>query len=149
MVRCACGKDLEVPTMRKLGELARSTEEEDDLKPLWTIRQGIAFLGLVAIIGGLVFSGYLYVNLPTVEPKEALRLEDIRKQIDEMPVANTIIMWQILNDGLQEGETVESVAVNKARAHLMTQVYVGLGIAAAGAIVALVALLAKPAPMKA
>jgi len=148
VVRCACGQELEVPTMRKLSELALSNEAAADEKPLWTMRQGIAFLGLVAIVGGLVFSGYLYANLPSIEPKASLRFEDYRKQIDDMPVANTVILWQILNEGLHDGDTIESVAVNKARADLMTRVYTGLGIAAAGLIVAVVAMLAKPAPMK-
>jgi Alpha-aminoadipate carrier protein LysW-like, globular domain len=67
LVRCDCGADLEVPTIRGLRELEQVSDDAVSFSR-WTTRHGVAFLGLLILAGALAFSLYLHLRAPVFDP---------------------------------------------------------------------------------
>ncbi len=75
-VRCECGKQLEVPSIRELRLLERAPEEAGDAAmPAWNARKGLLFIGAVLMAAGLAFGGYLWAMQPALIDREAIDLE--------------------------------------------------------------------------
>lgn len=136
MVRCGCGRELEVPTMRTLTHLPKAQSAEE-VKPLWTSWHGVAFLGVVTMITALVFTGYLYAHKPVFETAPLAREEDIRKRIESMTLSETWRLWLFWQNGLQDGDAAATqVAYQKALASIHRQMIAGLAVAGGGLLVA-------------
>jgi hypothetical protein len=67
IVHCACGADVEVPTIRGLRELEQVSDEPIGASR-WTTRHSVAFLGLLILAGALAFSLYLHLRAPIFDP---------------------------------------------------------------------------------
>src|SRR5487761_135342 len=87
VVRCACGAQQPVPTLRGLAVLERTEAASLPSAPAasgWGPRQGLVFLGLVVIALSLLSWFALRLNLPDpVTPKENYRELD-RDYIGEL-----------------------------------------------------------------
>lgn len=102
-IKCPCGADLEVPTMRGLAQLPvveaqpASTAAET---PAWGPGQGLMFLGIVIALCGLIALGLV---LPT-RPQWKVPMEQIAVQVEGMPVEHLWAHWQELRKGLTSGD---------------------------------------------
>jgi hypothetical protein len=94
-VRCACGKELEVPTLRGLSELERVGTRSAAQSRQWTNRHRVVFsLGVAALVGVLA-AGYLAWELPPPLPK----IEMV--EVDETtPFVNLMAVYDELKKGL-------------------------------------------------
>jgi hypothetical protein len=110
-----CGVSVEVPTIRKLSELAIAIPETKRTKS-----GGLKWLGPVAAISllvgiiGLSYAGYLFYERRTyvafavenganLDLKESDFIADIRKSAEQSAPADTWDYWNImLNDGLKD-----------------------------------------------
>lgn len=92
--QCACGKQLDVPTMREIAALERidTGGEAKTSRPAWSLRHGLILLGSVLIVCGLAPSLYLYVTRPRPLDFDQLTIaqvwhfwEDLRLGVDRPP----------------------------------------------------------------
>jgi hypothetical protein len=67
LVRCACGADVEVPTIRGMRELEQ-VSDEPTTSSRWTTRHSVAFFGLLIFAGAFAFSLYLHLRAPVFDP---------------------------------------------------------------------------------
>jgi len=127
-LRCNCGQDLEVPTMRGLRGLEQ-VEQGADERPLWTAQQGMIFLGLVIMLAGLAFSAYLYWNVPVMDESLA------RLEIERLTPAESFRSWRELRrePGNSRSYWVDIFA-NRINT-LWRWIFVGLAVAVAGVVV--------------
>lgn len=93
-VQCACGRQLDVPTMREITALEPidAGEEAQASLPTWGLRHGLLVLGAVLIVCGLAPSVYLYVNRPRPMELDYLSVgqvwqvwEELRQGVDRSP----------------------------------------------------------------
>ena len=118
-IGCVCGRSLEVPTIRGLRALERVGEDET-LPPLWTLRQGIWFLGIVFTLASLAFTGYVYWNMPRLDPTA------VRAGFDQLSPGDTLQMWRMLRPELRDEPTPIVRAFHYAIANTWQWIYVGL-----------------------
>jgi hypothetical protein len=75
-VRCACGAELEVPTLRGLRELEPAGAAAAPARGTWENRQRIAFLLAVASLLAIGVAGYLAWRLPPkIEPPQPIEID--------------------------------------------------------------------------
>jgi len=145
-VRCACGRMLDVPTMRGL---ARFPREEDAAGAhggaSWGLRQRLICLGLIIAAVGSGTGVYLLVTRPAF-PQERIddfteqRIEAIRDAAPRWTPEQTLRVWRyIQRNGLQE---VEHPIARRYRESVAPRDYVtlialaiaGLGLLLAGGV---------------
>jgi hypothetical protein len=104
-VRCACGNELEVPTLRGLQEL-RVAGEETQAAPgnSWGPRQGLLFLAAVFLLVSVPAAGFMYWKRPTVD----LQKDAWREQIAKLTPAASWQWWEDLRGGLTVDYDFES-----------------------------------------
>jgi hypothetical protein len=72
LIRCACGKELEVPTMQHVRQLKVAPQEASKGPPAssWGNRQRVALIGATFLLLGLALSGWnlWYYHPPTLLP---------------------------------------------------------------------------------
>lgn len=104
-IRCACGAELEVPTLMALRRLDPAEPEHQQPgqagpRPAaastgWGIRQGIVFFGSIVTLIGLIVATYLFVTRPQL-PKR----EQIRPRINSLsPLASRRVWFEIRSQG--------------------------------------------------
>lgn len=107
-VRCQCGVEQTVPTLRGLAVLERV--ESADLAsakagPTWSLRQGLIFLGLVVLVGALI--GWLVLRF-TIRPQPITPFENFREfnrqYINELAPETLIAEWDKYRKGIEDPE---------------------------------------------
>jgi hypothetical protein len=137
-VRCMCGKSLEVPTIRGLEALAHADEVEKDLPPLWGIRQGLIFLGLVIALPAFAFAIFVYTRLPT------LNETNVEQAIMALSPTQSWLLWKAYADGMPKTPAIESVAVIRGIQVLRRWIMLGLIVGVIGLLVSAGGFLVKP-----
>lgn len=124
MVKCECGAETEVPTMRGIRQLPRVEDARDlkDEQSTWSHQQGMLFAtGLPVTIVALGICGYLLwqrSHLDTARPVDVARKAEEAK-IDELTPEQLWDEWQkIKNYELTRPETPE-FELNRIRAQQM------------------------------
>ena len=138
-ITCACGAAREVPPMRELAKLELAAGQAEDLPPIWGLRQGLIFLGLVILVCGLVFSGYLYSQRPVLAEAQLSRSSDdaIRQEIDQYTLNQLWSLWLHLDAyGIVTPDSPAAIAFQRGMETLWRQITLGLGVAAIGAAIA-------------
>jgi hypothetical protein len=142
-IRCACGAQLEVPTLRGLKALPRAGEEQarTSRRPTWNNWHRVVFVLLVIALGSLAVCGYLATRLPS--PVAHPSLDDISASMSKSSPAEIRQLYQDLSKGLPKiiglGQSPE-----QRRQSLLWGIKVGLTIAAVNLVAAaIVALLAR------
>jgi hypothetical protein len=74
MVQCACGQQVEVPTVRKLREL-EIFQETAAAPARWNRRKGFRFLGSAITALGIVLAAYIWLAWPTLYDAAAIARE--------------------------------------------------------------------------
>lgn len=146
-ITCTCGAANEVPAMRAIAKLEAADEAGDEQRPIWGLRQGLIFLGLVILVCGLVFSGFLYSQRPVLAEAQQNRASDeaIKKDIDQYTLNQLWSLWLHLETyGIVTNDSPQVIAYRRGMQSLRQKIMIGLGVAAVGAAVIVGGLLVKP-----
>jgi hypothetical protein len=135
LVRCTCGAEVEVPTIRGLRELEQVSEEPAGASR-WTARHSVAFFGLLILAGALAFSLYLHLRAPVFDPTG---------YENEVQASSPEQSWEHWMGNLRHGarmrvrQTEHDVITRRAvkDQYLERWEWVGYGVAAVGLIIAL------------
>jgi len=137
---CSCGAELEVPAYGALANLEEAAAEPGSegeglagspRRSQWGLRQAGMFLGLVMLLGGLAWAGYLEATKPRLVP------------IEQMEPLQTWMLWQELRVGADRFPSPQvkfySLALKQNRYWLaIALVTAGLGLLVIGGTFALV-----------
>jgi hypothetical protein len=136
-LRCECGAEVEVPTVRSLRALPE-VHGAVGPKRSWSTRHSVVFLGAVVAIAGLAFGVYLHVRSVAERPRDNFA-EDIQGMSPDKA-------WELWSSIMRHGATwkpQKGVAQEKAIKRydeLVRWKWIGFGIAGAGAIIAIIGL---------
>jgi hypothetical protein len=99
-LRCSCGAELAVPTMRGLNQLERAAEPPAGRRPVaspqsrWGARQALIFLGLVILLGVLPPAVLVWYTYPP-RPQLVDNFQEMnRDDIDRMALLQTWELWK-------------------------------------------------------
>ena len=153
-VRCECGAEVTVPTLRGLKELERASAPPADRRAeppvsTWGARQALMFLGTLILLGAAAPAAlqvFTYPKPPQLVPNfEELNREDI----DQATLMQTFELWKGLRkDFSAEGEIPEMhaylvMAENARKRLIFLSVVGGIGLAMA---IAGLAMKSAPSP---
>lgn len=137
MVTCACGREIEVPTLRGLEQL-KSSEATPDVRSSWGPKQGLAFIGALITVAALGFAAYAYATRP--KPDVAF----VREVMEATTPANSLLLWQVVRQGVDVGPTPMNVHYARQLASSWRWIYIGMAGAAFGALLTASSLLIEP-----
>ena len=141
-VRCPCGAQLEVPTLRGLQALPPAdATAAAKRRATWENRQRAIFSLTLISISALLLGGYLWMNIP------AVRRHATPEQIKEIFAAGTPVeIYEVFQD-LQNGlDKPARAAAESQRDFMAIGIDVALGIGIGGLIVAIAMALAPRKP---
>jgi len=150
-IRCSCGAELAVPTMRGLNQLERAEAPPAGRRQVaarqstWGAPQGLIFLGLLILLGAMLPAGLTWYTYPQ-PPRLRDDFEKLnRNDIDPMTLLQTWELWKNLRkDFAEEPEIPEMyqyrVLAKAARERLIFMGVVG-GI---GLLLVIAGLLIRP-----
>lgn len=146
-IRCSCGAELTVPTLRGLSQLERASAPpagRADVAPesTWGARQALVFLGLVILLGASLpaaLTWYTYPQPPRLRDDFA---ELNREDIDQATLIQTWELWKELRkDFSDEAEIPLMYAYNESEKNARTRlIFMGV-VGGAGLLMAIVGLL--------
>lgn len=107
-VRCSCGAELPVPTMRGLSQLERveapaETKSAAAPQAEWGVRQGIIFLGLVILLGALLPGLFLWYSYPQRPQLFRTDFQELNAEaIQQASLPETWELWKELRQGFEK-----------------------------------------------
>lgn len=141
-IPCVCGRELEVPTMRGLRELAQ-VETDTTPKGDWSPTQGASFsLGLLLLLIGIGITGYAYRHYRVTTPlmgvdEHALYADELEK----LTPSELFEDWQeIRREGLADRGQNLFVINRKYNKLMRMRMAIGLCVAVAGLLAIVVPL---------
>jgi hypothetical protein len=129
LVRCECGNQLEVPTIRGLSQLEQRQGAAAVERPAWTPRKAMISLGVLITLIGLGFTGYLYWKMPNVDPVARGR------EIETMPAYQIYQWWRYYERGIPQSPSDEFYITHGYETYLRRWSYFTIGIALVGLLV--------------
>ncbi|HEX7450492.1 MAG TPA: hypothetical protein VF306_23230 [Pirellulales bacterium] len=122
-VRCQCGAEHAVPTLRGLASLERAAPPASAAagasagggsRPGWGLRQGLVFLGLVIIAGSLLMWLFLWSGMP-----EPITLKDNyrelnREYIEHLTPETLLAEWDRYRKDIAEPELAQGMELYQA-----------------------------------
>jgi hypothetical protein len=137
-VRCSCGNELEVPTLRALAELERADAGASPAATrAWNDRQRLAFVLAAGSLGIGLLAGYFAVRLPPMpEPPQLIEIDE------HTPTGDVLGVYEDLKRGLDVPQpTLTPAGQQFVRRRALVMWGIGfLGVVAAAGAVAAVAL---------
>lgn len=119
-VRCQCGTEQMVPTLRGLTSLERAappaataagTAAGGGSRPGWGMRQGLVFLGLVIIAGSLLVWLFLWYGMPEpITLKDNFR-ELNREYIEHLTPETLLAEWDRYRKSIAEPELAHGMEI--------------------------------------
>lgn len=141
-IRCTCGAELTVPTLRALRNLPVDTSHVQRPEAVWNPGWALVFLGALIVLGGLGIFVWLGVSGPRIE------FDRVHKEIFELGPAASWQQWTMLQGGLPgpySKETHEILTARRGRKLIFfggcAAVAIGMALAAGGYL-----LLQRPRP---
>lgn len=105
-VRCACGAELSVPTMRGLAALERveAAPRASAAAPAstWGPRQGLMFLGSAVLVAAALAAFYFWWRMPPAPSLDPQYQEFNRAFIDEKSPEELMEFWQECRAGIAQ-----------------------------------------------
>lgn len=150
-IRCQCGNELEVPTMRHIRQLQRAADTGPVAKPRksWPMMYGLLFaVGLATTVAGLAVAGYYQWGRSQLQTEETQwdDVEAAARAIDKLPADVAFDEWRKLRDfGLGAQTPPEFVIHRHVSGIWLKIVWIGLGVAGIGLLIIAIAV-ALPRP---
>ncbi|HEV3338897.1 MAG TPA: hypothetical protein VG125_01025 [Pirellulales bacterium] len=154
-VRCACGAELAVPTMRGLAALQRVESEPRDVpsEPArdWGAQQGLIFLGsTIVVVAALGAFGFWWFKMPQPLTVDVNYKENHRAFIDQVwqqSPEELIPIWQDFRDGIEK-EQIEKMLdrYDALVAEVLGWEKVCAGVGAVGLVLVAVGLFTRAGP---
>lgn len=135
LVRCECGREIEVPTIRGLAELEQRVSSAAT-QPSWGPRQGVIFLGLAIFAGAACYAGYRH-GFPPPAPFAGVNEDVLAQEIDSWTPAQTWEMWTFLSQGMDQSEFRQMVRYRARLDQHLRWTRVVWGVAALGLVIAI------------
>lgn len=136
-VACICGKQVDVPTMRRIKQLPQASQEQASSRPAfqWGLRHALVLIGIVLVLACAGFGHRIYRTWPQPLQVESFSLRD------------AWMVWAELRGGVDRPLGGDQVAYNDSlKSH---RIWAGVVMVTAGIGVAFaVAGLAWPAPKR-
>lgn len=107
-IQCACGAQLEIPTMRALRLLERAAPKPSAGPPprsAWGARQRLLLLGAVITIAALGLTALLYSSRPR------------RADVEDLSPIRTWVLWQELRQGVKQRRRGEKRFLERVTRH--------------------------------
>ena len=151
-VRCDCGAQLAVPTMRGLSQLERVESPSaqgrgETQQSSWGARQGVIFLGAVILLGALfpvAYQLYYYPQRPQLFRTDFKELN--AQEIEQATLPQTFELWRELKLGFeQQGEHPQMQMYIMMEKQAREKLIATGAVAAVGLLLIIVGLFIKPA----
>lgn len=149
-VRCACGAELTVPTMRGLAALERveAAPRATAAEPAanWETRQGIVFLGsTIALITALAAFCVWWFRMPEPVTLQEGYQENNRAFLDQHPPEELIDVWHNLREGIEQAPMEMALdRYDRIVAEVLGWEYVLAGVGALGLVLVAIGLAIRP-----
>ncbi len=131
-VRCACGKMLDVPTLRGLATLERADAALAARPRAWGPRQQAVFALVLLTLAAAGMAGYLAIGLPVApEPPELPEIHE------NSPLADVYAVYEDAKKGLGEPPPSllpEEISIVNERAMKLWGIKIALAVACCGAV---------------
>ena len=138
-VRCTCGAELDVPTLRGLRELETAGSPTVSARRAWGNRQRVVFLLAVASLVAFAVAGFLALRIPPkIEPPPAIEINQ------ESPMTQVFAAYDELKRGLGVAPPALNLYERQAaqrREMLMWGVRIALALGGIGAVATVAVLL--------
>jgi hypothetical protein len=146
-VRCQCGNELPVPSLREVRTLPTVEQEAAPQRSDWSRKQGIVLLlGAVALAGGVI-GAVLWLTAPEVTylSQDALRVQ-VQEYVQGLTPAESYYEWvvNVRDQGLTDEKSVTELYLLDRRATLHRLAYTSWAVAAVAAVIAALIALAVP-----
>lgn len=86
-IRCHCGKEVHIPTLRGFAELEQTSVNQRPARE-WSARQGVLFIGIAITVLGLLAAGWFALGRPRYPYKVENELLAAAGSTDDMQDAN-------------------------------------------------------------
>lgn len=107
-IRCECGAELTVPTMRGLSQLERASAPPANRRldaaseSTWGARQALVFLGLIILLGASLPAALTWYTYPQPPRLREDFTEINREEIDQATLRQTWELWKELRKDFSE-----------------------------------------------
>jgi len=136
-VNCACGRRLEVPTIRGFAELETRAQPASEPASTWGPRQGVMFLGVAIAL--LASAAAIYARFfPKPNRIQGVDHAAIVKLVDDLTPTQTFEMWSELSRGMDRQELPDMLRYWDYLAQRNRWSWVAWGVAAVGGVIAAV-----------
>jgi hypothetical protein len=139
-VTCVCGRSLEVPTIRGFAKLERAEVRTESLPPIWGLKQGLIFLGLVIAVPAFVYGAYLYPKMHTLSDEV---VKHSAAYFDRLTPLDSYLVWKQYSEGMPKNPSIQTQAVHRGIQALQTHIKVSVIVGILGLLIAASALFVK------
>jgi hypothetical protein len=128
-VRCECGQELPVPTMRELGSLEQRQSQQAPVAVAWTTRQALVSLGLLILLIGIGLTGFVYWKMPRFDPVAT------GHELDNLHPHYLFQWWRYYERGMPREPSEEFLAAKQRETMLRRWSYATIGISLVGILI--------------
>ncbi|HEV7222665.1 MAG TPA: hypothetical protein VGN42_08190 [Pirellulales bacterium] len=151
-IRCSCGAELAVPTMRGLDQLERAESPTSGRRQVappqstWGARQALIFLGLVVLLGAALPAGLAWYSYPQ-PPRLRDDFEKLnRADIDPMTLMQAWDLWTHLRQDFSEETEIPEMHMYRILAKAARERLIFIGVVGGiGLLLVIAGLLIRPA----
>lgn len=150
-LRCECGAELTVPTMRGLATLERVVPAAESAaaaatRDEWSLRQGFVFLGLAIALVALFPAGYIWYTYPTEPTVNEAYLDEDRSLIGQVTLSQSFVIWDQLHTTFEDQpEHPDMEVYYKYEKQQRDRLRIAVGATVFGLLVAAAGLAIRPA----
>ena len=145
-IRCACGAEPQVPTLRGLAALERATASLTGPRPsAWGPRQAVAFLGLSLLTLAVAAAATLWFTSPKFPEfhYDQRDRQDIEQSVNGLSIQESLELFASMRQDMPPGGELPSIAEYQAKATVHRRCMVAtIVVAGIGGLLLLGALLA-------
>lgn len=129
-IRCACGAELTVPTLRALRNLPVDKSDVQPPEFTWNPGYGLIFLGALGILAGVGLIVLLELTTPKID------FERLRRDHVALSPAESWQKWTVLQGGLPGPPSKDTRAILSRQTGRKRAFFLGCAVAAAGVAIA-------------
>ncbi|MBN1590740.1 MAG: hypothetical protein JW888_14600 [Pirellulales bacterium] len=120
-VRCACGRDMDVPTLLKLRSLETVEDESQGRTTArWGVFHALAIVGATVVLATFVALVYFHWNQP-VPPKDLYTEQIIERDINHLTLLRSYDVWEQLRHALRDSRPVDKAYRKKLKTYRISK----------------------------